>query len=138
MALIMPVFLMLVFGCIDFGRFAYSLIAVTNAAGAGAAAAVMSRYPDPDPTNETGLTNWRSAVCAAVAGELGMADDFTSAGSADPDGACNSQGLYVRASRAAETGAFWHARIVVRAPFTWWSIPSSAQPQQTVVYRAIR
>jgi Flp pilus assembly protein TadG len=37
LAMILPLMLILVLGCVDFGRFAYSYIAVTNAARAGAA-----------------------------------------------------------------------------------------------------
>jgi hypothetical protein len=44
----------------------------------------------------------------------------------------------VRASRAAESGRLWRVQVAARYPFAWWSIPNSAQPQQAVVYRAIR
>ena len=84
-------------------------IAVTNAARAGAGAGIMSRYPDPDPSVSTGLANWQMSICAAVANELGMIADFTPAGSGDPDGYTNSQGLYVQASRFGETGGLWRA-----------------------------
>ena len=138
LAIIMPVFLLLVLGCIDCGRFVNTSIAVTNAARAGAGAGIMSRYPDPDPSVSTGLSNWQMSICAAVANELGMIADFTPAGSGDPDGFTNSQGLYVQASRFGETGGLWRAQVTARYPFTWWSIPNSAQPQQSVVYRAVR
>jgi Flp pilus assembly protein TadG len=138
MAVIMPVFLTLVLGCLDFGRFAYNLIAVTNAARAGAGVAIVSRYPDPDPATNTGLVNWRASICEAVASELGMATDFTPVGSSDPDGSNNSQGLYVQATRSTETEGLWRVQVTVRVPFTWWSVPSHARPQQTVVFRAIR
>ena len=47
-------------------------------------------------------------VCTAAAGELGMeAADFTPAGSDDPDGFTNSQGLYVQASCSGERGSLW-------------------------------
>jgi Flp pilus assembly protein TadG len=138
LAIIMPVFLLLVLGCIDCGRFLNTSIAVTNAARAGAGAAIMSRYPDPDPTVTTGLSNWQMTICAAVANELGMTGDFTPVGPVDPDGFTSSQGLYVRASRVGETGGLWRAQVTARYPFCWWSIPNSSQPQQTVVYRAVR
>ena len=49
LAIIMPVFLLMVLGCIDCGRFVNTSIAVTNAARAGAGVGIMSRYPDPRP-----------------------------------------------------------------------------------------
>jgi Flp pilus assembly protein TadG len=54
----------LVFGCVDFGRFAYSYLAVTNAARAGAATgSVRSFTPDT-------YTNWEQSVRAAVIAEM--------------------------------------------------------------------
>jgi len=138
LAIIMPVFLLLVLGCIDCGRFVNTSIAVTNAARAGAGAGIMSRYPDPDPSVSTGLSNWQMSICEAVANELGMMADFTPVGPGDPDGFTSSQGLYVQASRVGETGGLWRAQVTARYPFCWWSIPNSSQPQQTVVYRAVR
>ncbi len=138
LAIIMPVLLLLIFGCFDFGRFAYVSIAVTNAVRAGAGVALLSHYPDPDPNTNTGLINWQKGICQAVADELGMTNDFTPVGSGDPNGYTNSQGLYVQASRHSETSGLWRAEITARCPFTWWGIPSAAQPQQTAVYRAIR
>ena len=138
LAIIMPVFLLMALGCIDCGRFVNTSIAVTNAARAGAGVGIMSRYPDPDPSVMTGLSNWQMSICAAVANELGMIADFTPSGSSDPDGYTNSQGLYVQASRTGETGGLWNAQVTARYPFIWWSIPNSAQPQQSVVYRAVR
>jgi Flp pilus assembly protein TadG len=138
LAIILPVFMLLLLGCIDCGRFVNCSIAINSAVRAGAGVGIMSRYPDPDPTAPAGLVNWQASVCAAVAGELGMKADFVPAGSSDPDGYNNSQGLYVRASRAAAGGGLWSVQVAARYPFTWWSIPNSAQPQQSVVYRALR
>ncbi len=138
MAIVMPVLLLLILGCLDFGRFADALIAVTNAARAGAGAGIMGHYPDPDPTKSAGLINWQMSICTAVANELGMSDDFTPAGSGDPNGYTNSQGLYVQAVRIGEGGGLWRAQVTARYPFHWWSVPSEVQPQQTAVLRAIR
>jgi hypothetical protein len=138
LAIIMPVFLLLLLGCVDCGRFVNGSIAINSAVRAGAGVGIMSRYPDPDPMAPAGLLNWQAGVCAAVAGELGMTADFVPVGCGDPDGYTNSQGLYVRASRAAESGRLWRVQVAARYPFAWWSIPNSAQPQQAVVYRAIR
>src|SRR4051794_2670851 len=76
MAITLPVLILLILGCIDFGRFACLWIAVTNAARAGAGVGIVSRYPDPDPTVAGALVNWQKSVCNAVADELGMGADF--------------------------------------------------------------
>jgi Flp pilus assembly protein TadG len=138
MAIITPLLVLFLTGCLDFGRFANDLIGVTNAAGAGAVVAVMSHYPGLDSTQGNGLINWQRKVCTAVANELGMSDDFSPAGLNDPNGYMNSQGLYVQAVCNIQAGDQWQAQITARYPFKWWSIPSTAQPQQTVVYCAIR
>jgi Flp pilus assembly protein TadG len=138
LAIILPVFILVFLGCVDCGRFVNSSIAINSAVRAGAGVGIMSRYPDPDPTAPAGLVNWQAAVCAAVAAELGMSADFVAVGSGDPDGYRSSQGLYVRASRAADSGGLWRVQVAARVPFAWWSIPNSAQPQQSVVFRAIR
>jgi Flp pilus assembly protein TadG len=138
LAIIMPLFLLLILGCIDFGRFAYTFISVTNAARAGAGAGMMGDYPNPDPATNTGLTNWQMSICNAVANELGMDDDFIPAGSGDANGYINSQGLYVQAILFSEAGGLWRAQVTARHPFAWWGIPGDARPQQTVVFRAIR
>jgi hypothetical protein len=145
MAFIMPVLMLLILGSIDFGRFMYTWIAVTNAARAGAGIGIMGHYPDPDPSMNTGLINWQKSICNAVMNELldlypQMKNDFIPA---DPNGYINSQGLYVNAApvTTSEAGGLWRAQITVqlRSPlFTWWSMPFTTQPQQTVVYRAIR
>src|SRR5438046_9117763 len=46
--LILPLLLALVLGCIDFGRFAYTYIAVANAARAGAGYGIMNPYLPSD------------------------------------------------------------------------------------------
>jgi hypothetical protein len=134
----MPVFMVVLLGCIDCGRFVNSSIAITNAVRAGAGVGIMSRYPAPDTAASAELANWQAEICTAVAGELGMKADFVSAGSGDPDGYNNSEGLYVRATRFSDRDGLWCVQVTARYPFAWWSIPNSAQPQQSVVCRAIR
>ena len=43
-AVILPLLVTIVLGCVDFGRFAYNYIALTNAARAGAAFGCMNVY----------------------------------------------------------------------------------------------
>src|SRR5438477_12753384 len=59
-ALMAPVLVTMVLGCVDFGRFAYNYIAVTNAARAGAAYGAMNNY-----TSST-QTTWTSGITQAA------------------------------------------------------------------------
>src|SRR5437588_13048218 len=65
LALLLPPLLILVLGCVDFGRFAVSYITVTNAARA--AAGFGSANP---PTTDT-LATWQQLVSQAAVDEIG-------------------------------------------------------------------
>lgn len=67
LAIAIPVVVTIVFGCVDFGRFAYTYIAVTNAARAGA------DFASTNPIPSYGQTVWNTKVREAVADELGTA-----------------------------------------------------------------
>jgi Flp pilus assembly protein TadG len=56
-------------GCVDFGRFAYSYIAVTNAARAGAAYGIMNNY-----TSFT-LGAWKAGIVKAARAEMPQLTD---------------------------------------------------------------
>src|SRR5262249_47484260 len=64
LAILLPVLVTIVLGCVDLGRFAYNYIAVTNAARAGAGYAMMNNY-----TPST-LSNWTSGVQQAAKDEV--------------------------------------------------------------------
>jgi Flp pilus assembly protein TadG len=70
LALILPVLIMIVFGCVDFGRFAYDLIAVTNAARAGAASGIMNNYTATTLGTTTTPGTWKGNVAAAAKAEM--------------------------------------------------------------------
>ncbi len=63
-AILLPVLLTLVVLCVDFGRFAHSFIAVTNAARAGAG------YASLHPVTPATRPAWNAAVRQAVINEL--------------------------------------------------------------------
>src|SRR5262245_62419572 len=64
LAILLPVLVIIVLGCVDFGRFAYNYIAVTNSARAGAAYAMMNNY-----TASTQNT-WKAGITQAAKDEL--------------------------------------------------------------------
>ena len=63
-AILLPLLLTLVVLCVDFGRFAHSYIAVTNAARAGAG------YASMHPVTPTTKPAWDAAIRQAVIDEL--------------------------------------------------------------------
>ena len=63
-AFLMPAIITLILGTVDFGRFAHSYIAVTNASRAGAG------FASIHPTTNATLSNWQELVRATVLAEL--------------------------------------------------------------------
>lgn len=61
LAIILPLLLLLVLGCVDFGRFAYAYIAVTNAARAGAGCG---------STSSASIGQWQGQVLLAAEQEM--------------------------------------------------------------------
>ncbi len=64
-ALVLPLLVTIVLGCVDFGRFAYTYIGVTNAAREGA------YFAAKNPWTSTTDTAWRTQLRLTVENELG-------------------------------------------------------------------
>ncbi len=121
---LLPVLMTLVLGCVDFGRFAYSYIVVTNAARAGASFATVNPY-----TPET-FALWQSGIQGAVTQEMAGVNQF------------NAQALTVQTTVIVNADQSWSAQVAVSYPFqtliSWPGIPSSLNLQQTAVMESIR
>lgn len=74
-AIILPLLAILILGCIDLGRFAYSYIAIANAARAGAGFAMVYpiAYPNPDPAT---LASWQNLTRDATGNEMTLLKEF--------------------------------------------------------------
>jgi Flp pilus assembly protein TadG len=123
-AVILPVLLTLVLGCVDFGRFAHSYIVVTNAARTGASFAAVNPY-----TPETYVL-WQNGVQQAVRQEMSGLSQF------------DAQALVVQTTVIAGTNQSWSAQVDVSYPFytlvAWPGIPAGFNLRQTVVMPTIR
>jgi Flp pilus assembly protein TadG len=76
LALLLPVLLLMLLGAVDFGRFAYSSIAVTNAARAGGAYAIMN--PFTPSTKAAWMARVEQAARTEMTGQTGfVATDLT-------------------------------------------------------------
>lgn len=123
----LPVFVTIVLGCIDFGRFAHAYIAVTNAARVGAGFGMMQRVT-------VGTTaNWQSQIRAAAAEELAHVMLSDNAIATD---------LQVTATQISEPNGIWRVQVTVVYPFesaiSWPFLPDRVDLGRTVVMRGIR
>jgi len=123
MGLILPLLTAIVLGCIDFGRFAHSHIAVTNAARAGAG------FASFHPVTATTQPVWEQRTREAVVAELGDTFDATKIDMPSPVMATDSDGLK-------------RVSVQVTYPFEtlvdWPGIPSQMNLSRTVEMRVIR
>ena len=81
LAIILPVFVTIILGCVDFGRFAYNYIAVSNAVRAGAAWAMMNPPSNMGPGPAAGVavpTGWQTSLTTAVSNEMSLQPGFQS------------------------------------------------------------
>lgn len=127
-ALVLPLLMLILLGCIDFGRFAYAHIAVTSAARCGAAFGTVNPY-----TTAT-EANWRSQVRGRVAEEMRSVMD-ADAGFGDAD-------LQVTATRTIDAGGLWRVRVEVAYPFAtlvpWPGVPARMDLRRAAEMRGIR
>ncbi len=123
-ALILPVLMLLLLGCIDFGRFPHSYIAVTNAARAGAG------FGSVNPYTTATATTWKADIKQAVIDEMGKLDGF------------DTTQLNVTSSYIDDGNGLWRVKVTVSYPFqtvvNWAGLPNTVTMQQTTVMRGIR
>jgi Flp pilus assembly protein TadG len=126
LALILSALLLLVLGCVDYGRFAVRYIAITNGARAGAGYAIMHPY-----TTATEAT-WSPKVRQAVVDEMQSMFDSRF-------GNANLQVSYVR---TLEASSEWRIRVTVTFPFQtvmiWPGIPHRVDISRSTEIRGIR
>ncbi len=72
LAIVLPILVTLALGCVDFGRFAYYHIAVTNAARAGAGFGAMHPY------TTTTQANWEAAIATRATNEMAGVQGYDS------------------------------------------------------------
>jgi Flp pilus assembly protein TadG len=114
----------IVLGCVDFGRFAYSYVGLTNAAQAGANYAISNSYL------AAGASQWTSQVQQEATNEMNQQTGY------------NSQNLTVSVSTTLEGVALRRVQVTATYPFktivNWPGISSNVTMSRTVVMRSIR
>ncbi len=123
LALIMPLLMVIVLGCVDFGRFVYTYIAVTNAARVGAS------FGSTHPVTSITWPLWEQQIRDAIAAELGPAFD-------------PAQIVVPAPVIKTDANALKRVSVQVSYPFatlvTWPALPNSITLTRTVQMRVIR
>ncbi len=128
-ALIGPLLVTMVLGAVDLGRFAYNYIAVTNAARAGAAYAIMNPYL----SNQQSA--WNTAVQQAARDEMAGQTGFVSTNLTVPAPIVT---VDAKGRRIIQVTANYPFSTLINWNWTGLSIPSSMTLKRMVEMRAIR
>jgi Flp pilus assembly protein TadG len=135
MAIILPILVTVVLATVDFGRFAYNYVAVTNAARAGAAWVMLN----PPNNMSSPSTGWQSQNSQTVTSEMSLQPNFQS-------GSLTVSNV----APTSETGGTWRFTVTASYPFQTivnWNInfmgntigiPSNLTLQKSVTMRGIR
>ena len=131
LAIILPLLMTIALGCVDFGRFAYTYIAVTNAAREGAAYGSTTPFVPSGGQNANQLA-WRTALEVRIAEEIDGVPGFD---------ASQITVQYTDPIITEENGRR-RLRITVSYPFqtivNWPPIPNTVLLTRTVEMRLIR
>jgi Flp pilus assembly protein TadG len=124
LAIVLPVLGLLIFGCVDFGRFSHVHTTVTNAARAGAEVAGTT------PVTAGTYAQWEQLIKDTVAAEMAGLDGF------------DRSRLTVTVTVQAPPGDLKRVRIDVAYPFEtvvdWPGLPHRTTLGQTVTVPASR
>jgi Flp pilus assembly protein TadG len=124
LALVLPVLITIVLACVDFGRFGYMYIAVSNSARAGAGAGYLKKV------SSRTLTNWRNEIRAVATSELSgqMHFDATRLTIPDPQVIVEGNGM-----RRVQVQVSYRFSMLVPWPF----LPNEFQLSRTVEMRLL-
>ena len=130
LALLLPLLITIVLACIDFGRLAYTHIAVTNAAREGAYIGSFN------PVTTASLPNWEAVIQQATLNELAQLE------LEDIDNNRFPESVGIVATLIKEDGRNDRVRVSVSYPFetivNWPGIPSDVTISRAVEMRFIR
>jgi Flp pilus assembly protein TadG len=133
----LPLLVTIVLGAVDFGRFAYNYIALTNVARAGAEYAMMTNYsPTTQSTWVTGIT---TVARQEMTGQTGYNSANLTVSSPSISGSTLS-GVTVEANglRRVQVTVRYPFNTIVNWNFGIFHIPNTLTMQKSVVVRMIR
>lgn len=124
LAIVLPFLMLVVLGCVDFGRFLYYYIALNNASRSGAAYASMNPYVGDD------LLTWKAAIQEVARDEMVNQTGYTrSLLTTETESVLDGPGLH----RFQVTASYPFQTIV-----NWPGIPHKMSLQAKTEIRAIR
>jgi Flp pilus assembly protein TadG len=127
-ALITPLLVTMVLGAVDFGRFAYYYIAVTNAARAGAQYGSMNNF-----TSST-QTSWQNGIKQAVTDEMSQqVGSGNVPAQPTPTTTTDANGL-----KRVRVTAVYNFTTIVNWQWTGMGLPHTVSMKRTVEMRLIR
>ena len=122
MAVVLPTLLVIALGCVDFARFAYAYITITNAGRAAAG------YGSVNPPTTNTMSTWQAKVQQVAVDDASSLSGFTTSN--------------VTVSQVADTGGLWRAQVTVTYQFktmlSWTGIPATMNLTRTVQMRGTR
>jgi Flp pilus assembly protein TadG len=126
LAVVLPLLILVALACVDYGRYAYYSIAVTNAARAGAEYGIMNPYAT------SGQAAWTAAVAQAAADEMTNQTGFNAAALGVSSSVTfeKSTGLPIISVSTSYTG--------FKNVINWPGVPQNPTLSALVVIRGIR
>jgi Flp pilus assembly protein TadG len=129
LALILPLFVTIVLGCVDFARFAYSDIALSNAVRAGAAWAMLN----PPSVRASPTAGWQTLVQTAVSNEMKSQPGFQAASLTFVPATTTTLNADLTTYRFTITASYPFTTLV-----TWPGIPHTFSSTEQTTMRFIR
>lgn len=118
LAIVLPVLLLLVFGCVDFGRGAYHSMALDNAVSSGSHYAATHRFTDYT------LDTWKTRIRETVIEEMNNVPDF------------DAESLQITISATPTVDAGYRVVVTASYPFEtivdWPGLPKTVLLQHRV------
>lgn len=136
MGVILPVLVLIAFGCVDFGRFVYAYAAVSNAAEEGAAFGSLNAITSfPGATFALREVAWKTAVRnAAVAETSGLTPALTSANVVTVENNVPVEGnVTVRVSTVEPGAGGYVFSMIAPGLFTYFGLDPTPTLGRTVV-----
>jgi Flp pilus assembly protein TadG len=128
-AIILPILLLIVLGCVDFGRFAYYYVTVTNAGRAGGQYAMMTPCNFSDAT---AVGNWKNQIQATARNEFANQSGTDTTKLTIATTVYNDEGNGLRRVQIQTSYASFQTLM------SWPGIPGSTTLRSSVVVRMIR
>jgi Flp pilus assembly protein TadG len=129
LAIVLPLLATIALGCVDFGRFAYNYIALTNSARSAGSYAMMNNY------STSTYSTWVSGITTAARQEMTGQNGYSSGSLTVSAPVVTVEGSGLRRAQLTVSYPF---QTLINWGWTGLGIPNNITMQRTVVVRLIR